>query len=133
MNLKRLVFGLAALVALAASISFSGIARSADGGAIWQPLASGLPDDTTFSWTPPRGTVRDARVRVSVHDAKGESASDESDGGFAILSLPRVTSARFVVSTTSVFPSQWPRASPSHWRTFAFRWGRPSIGMMRTS
>jgi uncharacterized protein (TIGR03118 family) len=34
MNPRRFVFGLAALVALAASISFSGIARSADGPAI---------------------------------------------------------------------------------------------------
>ena len=44
-----------------------------------------------------------------------------------------VSSVKLVVSTTSVLPSQWPRASPKYCRTFDGRCGRPSRGMMRTS
>src|SRR6476619_885371 len=42
-------------------------------------------------------------------------------------------SLKFVVRTTSVFPSQWPRAIPSHARTFGGGIGRPSSGIIRTS
>src|SRR5947208_4679031 len=40
---------------------------------------------------------------------------------------------KFVVSTTSVLPSQRPRESPSQFRTLDGRCGRPSRGMMRAS
>src|SRR6185295_7898193 len=36
---------------------------------------------------------------------------------------------KLIVSTTSVLPSQRPRESPDHWRSFVC--GRPSVGMMR--
>ena len=42
-------------------------------------------------------------------------------------------SLKLVVSTTSVLPSQCPRASPFHMRMFAPTCGRPSSGMMRVS
>ena len=45
--------------------------------------------------------------------------------------LSRVLSVKFFVSTTSVSPSQRPRESPTHWRTFGGRCVRPSRGMMR--
>src|SRR5262245_19577842 len=44
-----------------------------------------------------------------------------------------VLSLKFVVWTTSVFPSQWPREIPSHAWTFGGGIGRPSSGMIRTS
>jgi hypothetical protein len=40
---------------------------------------------------------------------------------------------KFVVSTTSVAPSQWPRESPRCWRIFAPMCGRPSSGTRRCS
>ena len=46
---------------------------------------------------------------------------------------PRPSSVKFVVSTTSVWPSQWPRESPSHWRTVDGRCGLLLIGMIRVS
>src|SRR6476619_860467 len=44
-----------------------------------------------------------------------------------------VLSLKFVVCTTSVLPSQWPREMPIHPRTFDGGIGRPSNGMIRTS
>src|SRR6266576_3023152 len=44
-----------------------------------------------------------------------------------------VLSLKFLVSTTSVLPSQCPREMPSHVRTLAGGNGRPSNGMIRTS
>src|SRR5580698_108493 len=41
------------------------------------------------------------------------------------------SSEKFVVSTTSVLPSQCPRESPIHWRILLATWGLPSSGMMR--
>src|SRR5215208_496052 len=44
-----------------------------------------------------------------------------------------VLSLKFVVSTTSVLPSQRPRESPSQPRTLDGGCGRPFSGMIRTS
>ena len=46
---------------------------------------------------------------------------------------PRASSVKFVVSTTSVLPSQWPRESPSHWRTVDGRCAPVPIGIIRVS
>ncbi len=43
------------------------------------------------------------------------------------------SSVKFVVSTTSVSPSQWPTDEPMYWRTLGSAGGRPSSGMMRVS
>ena len=42
-----------------------------------------------------------------------------------------VVSLKWLVSTTSVSPSQCPRESPGYWRRFSAIVGRPSIGMIR--
>src|SRR2546427_12747778 len=42
-----------------------------------------------------------------------------------------VLGLKFVTSMTSVLPSQWPRESPHHWRTFEGRCGLPFITMLR--
>ena len=44
-----------------------------------------------------------------------------------------VLSVKFVVSTTRVSPSQWPRASPIHWRMSSGGCGRPSKATTRAS
>src|SRR5712691_2623114 len=51
--------------------------------------------------------------------------------GFASWNTTPVSERKFVVSTTSVSPSQCPRESPSHWCRFFPTSGRPSSGMMR--
>ena len=76
MNLRRLVFGLAALVALASSIAFSGIARSADsrgiaGRSYVQP--SRKIDLSQFDITNPDG-IR-AAYELGVKDGNAFAAS----------------------------------------------------------
>ena len=50
-----------------------------------------------------------------------------------LKSLKVLFGEKFVVSTTSVSPSQWPRESPCHWRTLSEKCGLPSRGITRTS
>ena len=53
----------------------------------------------------------------------------------APIGLPivqRRSPTKFVVSMTSVSPSQWPRDSPDQWRMSALNAGRPSSGTTRT-
>ena len=63
------------------------------------------------------GSVRVKRLR-SIHLTDG---GRKGCGLTAVGKIPAsrnwVLSVKFVVSTTSVLPSQWPRESPSHWRT----------------
>src|SRR5580765_5520153 len=49
------------------------------------------------------------------------------------LAVAPVRPLRFVVSTTRVFPSQWPRGSPMYERIFDDTCERPSSGTTRIS
>ncbi len=61
------------------------LAGSFDGGQTYPlPIASGLPNSGTFQWVVPDTACVTARVRVTAHDAAGNTASDASDGNFAI-------------------------------------------------
>jgi agmatine deiminase len=58
---------------------------STDGGATFpRALATGIPDTSSFAWTPPNFYTTTARVKVVVHDADGHTGSDQSPASFTI-------------------------------------------------
>jgi len=61
------------------------LALSTDGGTSWPyPLASGIANSGSWSWTVPNLPTTAARVRVTAHDAAANVASDASDADFTI-------------------------------------------------
>jgi hypothetical protein len=61
------------------------LALSADGGATFpNSIASGVPNTGTYTWTVPALNTTTARVRVTAHDAAGNSGSGASAGNFTI-------------------------------------------------
>ena len=61
------------------------LALSTDGGVTYpNAIATGLANSGTCSWTVPNTPATAARVRVTAHDAAGNSASDASDVDFTI-------------------------------------------------
>jgi len=66
-------------------VSSSDIQLSTDGGVTFSStIATGLPASGSYNWTVPDVCSGDARVRVVVSDADGNSGSDDSDAGFTI-------------------------------------------------
>ncbi len=57
---------------------------STDGGVSWSTIASGLPPAGSTTWTVPNTPTNDARLRVVVSDAAGNTGSDESALPYAI-------------------------------------------------
>ena len=61
------------------------IAWSADGGATYpNPIAGGLANSGSFSWTLPGTMTSTARVRITARDAANHSGSDASDANFTV-------------------------------------------------
>jgi hypothetical protein len=66
---------------------------STNGGGAWSPIAACTDlagDATSCSWTPPSATSQ-GRVRVTAHDAAGQSASDASEANFSVVAGAFVT------------------------------------------
>jgi hypothetical protein len=62
------------------------ILLSRDGGATWpEILASALPNDGTFTWTPAPPATEAALVQVRAHDLACNTGSDVSDAAFTIV------------------------------------------------
>ncbi|MFM7231589.1 MAG: Calx-beta domain-containing protein [bacterium] len=61
------------------------LAWSSDGGSTWTPLATGEGNDGSFTWTVPNTLTTLGLVRVTAHDAAGNSAADVSDAVFAVV------------------------------------------------
>jgi hypothetical protein len=57
---------------------------STNGGGSYAPVVSGQPYSTSFAWTVPGSATSQARLRVTLHDGAGNSASDASDANFTI-------------------------------------------------
>lgn len=58
---------------------------STDGGATYPfAIAAGLADSGLYDWVIPDTQTTDAKVRLTAHDAAGNSVQDESDAAFAI-------------------------------------------------
>ena len=53
--------------------------------------------------------------------------------GNGTLNGQHMVVGKFVTSTMSVSPSQWPRESPKYWRMVDESCGRPSSGITRAS
>lgn len=66
---------------------------STDNGATWTPIASGLANAGTYSWTLPQAAAAQARVRATARDAASNSANDASDAAFTLAdqTAPSVT------------------------------------------
>ncbi len=90
---------------------------SADGGTSYSPIPpaqgiSGLSNPCTFSWTLPLVDTVQGRVRVTVMDGSGATASDASLADFAIDSTaPSVTAFTPADGTTGVSPATQVRAT----------------------
>ena len=57
---------------------------SVDNGSSWLPVASGLANSGTFSWTVPANPSTTARVRATAVDIHANTGSDASDAAFTI-------------------------------------------------
>jgi beta-lactamase superfamily II metal-dependent hydrolase len=57
---------------------------SLDNGGSWLSMASGIANSGTFNWPVPNAPSAQALVRVTAHDAAGNSASDMSDADFTV-------------------------------------------------
>ena len=58
---------------------------SVDGGQTWTTtIATGLSPIGNYSWTVPAAATNEARVRVVIHDASGNTGTDQSDSDFSI-------------------------------------------------
>jgi hypothetical protein len=60
---------------------------SPNGGATWVPLERDLPNSGRASWTTPRDSSTDYRVKVVAVDQAGNTGADTSDANFAIDAL----------------------------------------------
>ena len=58
---------------------------SSDGGSTWNPLATSEANDGSFTWLVPSTITSLGLVRVTAHDAAGNTGSDVSDAVFAIV------------------------------------------------
>jgi len=54
-------------------------------GRLWNEIAKNEENDGTYTWTVPDVKSDKARVRISVEDTLGNTASDESDSSFSII------------------------------------------------
>jgi len=61
---------------------------SRDGGASFETIALGEPNDGTFDWTVTGPPTTQARIEVTAHDAAGGSGADLSDANWSILPTP---------------------------------------------
>lgn len=57
---------------------------SADAGATWSPIATGLANTGSHAWNVPALPTTQARVRVTARDAAGNAAADASNANFEI-------------------------------------------------
>ncbi len=57
---------------------------STNGGSSYAPIVSAQPYAAGFSWTVPNAPTTQARLRVTVHDGAGNSATDAGDADFTI-------------------------------------------------
>ena len=57
----------------------------ADGGAAWSPLATGLANTGSWTWSVPDTPTANARVRVTARDSGGAAGADSSDAEFVIV------------------------------------------------
>ena len=57
---------------------------SRDGGSTYEPVASGVPNTGTYSWTPAGPTSASMILRVTARDDPGHTASDVSDAEWAL-------------------------------------------------
>ena len=81
------------------------VAFSADGGATFQPIATGLPGTRrSFLWTVPDAPTERGLVSVSFRDPSGALVSDVSDGFF------RIVRAALAPVVTGIFPGSGPVA-----------------------
>ncbi len=75
----------------------------------WEPIAMGIPNTGTFDWVVvgPSTASATAYVLVKVYDAAGNTATDESDGGFTIAPPTAAVETGPVVAfaLTSVTPN----------------------------
>ncbi len=69
------------------------LAWSADGGAVWTPVASGISNSGAYAWTVPSLGTTAGRVRVRARDAAGNLGADSSLTSFVIDFWTLATSA----------------------------------------
>ncbi|MBC7226325.1 MAG: hypothetical protein H5T61_03740 [Thermoflexales bacterium] len=89
-----------------------GLAYSLDGGATYTEIVTATANDGQYAWTVPEVETTTVRVRVTATDRVGHSASDASDGDFAIdATVPGVTltapNGDEVLRGGSVFTITW--------------------------
>jgi Bacterial Ig domain len=72
---------------------------STNGGANYTAIATGVANTGSYLWLVPNTPTSNARVRVTAHDAAGNTGSDSSDSNFTI-SPPTVT----LVTVTGINP-----------------------------
>ncbi len=82
---------------------------SQDGGAVWQSIASGEPNDGLYNWNVPPTATSTARVKVVVHDNALNLAEVQSAGNFIISA-----------STTGVTCNMPFSAGETGWRLVSF-------------
>jgi hypothetical protein len=63
---------------------------STDNGGSWLPVSAGEANDGTYDWTVPNTPSTLSLVRAVAHDAAGNTASDQSNGDFTIVSVSGV-------------------------------------------
>ncbi len=60
------------------------LALSSDDGLTWTPIATGLANTGSYTWTVPLMTGITSRVRVTATDALAQAAADQSNAAFTI-------------------------------------------------
>jgi hypothetical protein len=82
-----------------ADVDHVDLSYSVDGGLTNTPIASGLPNSGTYTWTVPTiATSHTVRVRMTAFDASGNSTADASDANFTIDDSQAFTTALLPVS-----------------------------------
>ncbi len=77
------------------SVTSVDLELSRDGGATFEPIVTGIPNDGSYLWTVTGPVSPACRLRVTAHDADAHEVSDLSNGNWTILDGPIVGSLAF--------------------------------------